>query len=401
MEGLTKAVVTTKDRSREALSSVFRRLSKTKTPSSADQDYHSDDDPGCANPEYTLDPHWINIGEIQLWLDTCDRKHGPRCHTFVSRPKSRPLWLVDVVMECIVPAKKHRYAALSYVWGGVDAAQTTKANIDFLQSPGSMSENSSTLRVSPTIRHAMGLVRLLGEKYLWVDRFCICQDDAASKHSQLQCMADIYSNAYLTIVAANGWDADHGLRGIKDVTEPRELSPHLDFDVYKEYMNPNNSIWVRLHPSRCFFRCMLKPRQFSRGWTFQELLFSRRKLFFQQQMVKWECQCSVWHESTGIRGQIPGRPSPDKRIEEKCVFRPDWQIRDAELVRDPWGTYETSLRLYVSATSRLFGTAFLTEDALEYTESHLPRRWPFGLPWGTTSPHPRLPARILLGAPDF
>ncbi|KAK8073280.1 HET-domain-containing protein [Apiospora phragmitis] len=78
----------------------------------------------------------------------------------------------------------------------------------------------------------MGLSNLLTQIYLWVDRLCICQDDAETKHGQLQLMADIYYGAYLTIVAAGGWDADHGFRGLKGLTEHRNVSPHMDkFDT--------------------------------------------------------------------------------------------------------------------------------------------------------------------------
>jgi hypothetical protein len=41
------------------------------------------------------------------------------------------------------------------------------------------------------------------------------------RNTQLANMADIYANVYLTIIAANDWDAGHGLRGIQGVIEPR------------------------------------------------------------------------------------------------------------------------------------------------------------------------------------
>ena len=39
---------------------------------------------------------------------------------------------------------------------------------------------------------------------------------------------------------------------------------------------------------------------FGRGWTFQEYIFSRRKLVFQGSTVLWECHCASWHEGQGI-----------------------------------------------------------------------------------------------------
>lgn len=97
----------------------------------------------------------------------------------------------------------------------------------------------------------MGLTRPLGEKYLWVDRFFICQDDDASKQPQLQLMADIYGHTYLTINAANGCKANHELHRFKGVTERREFSPHLDCDLHRNYMNLGDSIWARLRLLHC------------------------------------------------------------------------------------------------------------------------------------------------------
>ena len=35
---------------------------------------------------------------------------------------------------------------------------------------------------------------------------------------------------------------------------------------------------------------------YERGWTYQELEMSQRKLFILQQELHWECGRSVWHE---------------------------------------------------------------------------------------------------------
>lgn len=201
-----------------------------------------------------LDSNWINLETLRLWLRACDSQHGYHCiqATFAT---GYPQWLVDVQRLCIVRAKSpDRYVALSYVWGQVECSKAMKCNLEELQKPESLSEKNSNVIIPRTIRHAIRLVTLIGEQLLWVDSLCIVQDDAASKHSQLNEMASIYANAYVTLIAANGWDANHGFRGIKGVTEPREISP-LGLDVY-ESLQPYSTIW------------------YSRGWTFQELLFS-------------------------------------------------------------------------------------------------------------------------------
>lgn len=83
-------------------------------------------------------------------------------------------------------------------------------------------------------------------------------------------MAGIYANAYVTLIAGNGWDANHGLRGIQGVTEPRHLSSSWKPGLIED-LDPYDSIW------------------YSRGWTFQEMVFSPRKIMFQYQLASWEC----------------------------------------------------------------------------------------------------------------
>jgi len=211
---------------------------------------------------------WINLEDIRQWIYACDYGHGESCkpsshfHHQTSRddsdvvgedaklergpmPATRPLWLVDVVDQCIVPAENVRYIALSYVWGNTRGIEATQDNVGILLQAGALRDDNHEVIIPKTVRHAMELVNLLGERYLWVDRLCIVQDDSESKHSQLALMGNIFQSAYFTIIAANGWDADHGLRGIRGVTEPRQLSSELpDEEEYMRHIDREETIWV-------------------------------------------------------------------------------------------------------------------------------------------------------------
>ena len=59
----------------------------------------------------------------------------------------------------------------------------------------------------------MEICRQLGERYLWVDRFRIIQDDEYDKKHQIFAMATIYSRAKFTIIATDG-DSDTGIAGV-------------------------------------------------------------------------------------------------------------------------------------------------------------------------------------------
>ena len=225
-----------------------------------------------------IDPQWIDIDTLKTWISTCDVKHGLDCRDTILFESGGPRWLIDVVKGCLVPAESDdRYAALSYVWGQVETVRTTKDILVYLLEEGSIFAHINLL--PRTIRDTMRLVKLLDIRYLWVDCLCIVQDDAELKHAQIQEMGSVYARAYVTIIAANGWDANHGLRGIRDVTEPRHLSRYVEDNFY-ESLQPHSSIW------------------YTRGWTFQEMVFARRKIMFHYQVAVWECQCATWHEAT-------------------------------------------------------------------------------------------------------
>ncbi|KAI6117601.1 heterokaryon incompatibility protein-domain-containing protein [Pisolithus croceorrhizus] len=118
-----------------------------------------------------------------------------------------------------------------------------------------------------TIRDAIALTRQIGERYIWIDALCILQDSPTDKGAQICIMDLIYSRAVFTIFAASGQSAFYQLSGIHLAIPLPPLSEAL-----------TESNWN------------------TRGWTFQEILLSRRRLVFTKHQMYFECTKDVWCE---------------------------------------------------------------------------------------------------------
>ncbi|KAI1271993.1 heterokaryon incompatibility protein-domain-containing protein [Xylaria sp. FL0933] len=246
-----------------------------------------------------IDQNWIDLNRVRAWARSCDTEHAGTCHSLdewasIPPPSLAPLFLVDVISKCLVEVPvdriaKIRYVALSYVWGQLrDVLETTRANEQDLRKEHALESPSYVARLPDTVRDAIELVSRLGLPYLWVDRLCIVQDDLDRKLPQLEQMGAIYANAYMTLVAADGDDANHGLRGsCPGVASPRVLgSPRLSFTPTGKPLVVEPEFAPRTGPGEWH----------RRGWTFQERTLSNRNLVFQQGRVFWECRGAVWTE---------------------------------------------------------------------------------------------------------
>ena len=234
-----------------------------------------------------FDSQKVDVTLLRKWIGCCQASHGAECLSSELPPPLHPIYLIDVEAGCLVHlSTDSRYIALSYVWGSATAFQATKSNLTYLQRPGSIKADGGDLTIPNTIRDAFRLVSLLGERYLWVDTICIIQDDHEMKQRNLNSMASIYANAYFTIVAADGKDHNHGLRGIGGNAKPRNVNCGI----------------IRFHDGQEMIAHRIRPVDLedtvwgSRGWTYQEGLFSRRALIFNG-LVSWICRRSVWEEN--------------------------------------------------------------------------------------------------------
>lgn len=173
------------------------------------------------------------------------------------------------------PKPGERFVALSYMWQNKysenETGQLKSANLHSLEAVNGLEHISLPDIIADTI----ALCRALGERYLWVDRFCIVQDDETSKHGQIRAMHLVYSSAKFTIMAAlNKYKTSVGLPGCPKLPgcpgRPRLPSAmdtwHRSDFKYRNFQqelfgNVDASMWNQ------------------RAWTFQERFLSRCRLF--------------------------------------------------------------------------------------------------------------------------
>lgn len=222
--------------------------------------------------------HWFNRNKIDFpllaqWLQDCELSHD-QCPG--KEPNLTGLRLIDCTSGAIVeqPPNTARYAALSYVWGVGNVGE-----INAVKTEGVIRDLGT---VGLTIADAMVVTTRLGLDYLWVDRYCIPDDDKAR---QISLMNEIYRNATITIVAAAGVNPMYGLPGVSTRGQMPHVSGHI---------GPN-----RFFTLGRMQRTQLETSKWaSRGWTYQEGVLAPRKLIFADEVVSW--QCVTKFESDGL-----------------------------------------------------------------------------------------------------
>lgn len=133
-----------------------------------------------------------------------------------------------------------------------------------------------------TIEDAMKVCALLGQKYLWADRLCIIQDDDAVKKNQIDAMNDTFSSAQLVLIAAYCDSMDFGIPGVghlrKIVQHQEDILDLRITNFIREVSDDPLELWH------------------SRGWTYQEAVLLRRRLYFANSRAVFECEQSICHE---------------------------------------------------------------------------------------------------------
>lgn len=235
----------------------------------------------------TWDTPFFDTKIVKRWIAKC-KNHHRDCKSFEGTlaPGFR---LIDVEKLCVTePSHLPSFVALSYMWTsslGRKDLQLCQGNLQHLQVPGGI----DVWALPDVVADTMRLCKDLGERYLWVDRLCIVQDDSCAKHAQINAMGSVYGMASLTIVAVADPTQTIGLPGIRG--RPRRPFIYDDTRLFnvelrKVDMNPHvtvdHSAWN------------------TRAWTFQERILSLRCLYITDFQVYFTCPGILFQEEIDV-----------------------------------------------------------------------------------------------------
>ena len=277
-----------------------------------------------------LIPDKVNYRLISEWLQLCRSMHVS-CGSDggLGNGQIPGLKVIDCTTGNIVPfdslsgntscgeeSKTSEYVTLSYVWGK-----------DPSEGPVISQQQQSLPSSLPlTIRDTIQVVKRLGYKYLWIDRYCIPQDDPPLKHIQIKNMGRIFSHSVLTIIAAAGEGPGYGLPGVSERRRVEQLTVQVDAE--------GNGISLAFYEQPGL--AIGESKWHTRGWTYQEGHLSRHRLVFTDEMVYFQC-----HEMHGdevlslpiaeghIGGHVSGVDNKAEFDEIRCLLFDDQELNFA------------------------------------------------------------------------
>ncbi|KAH0600147.1 hypothetical protein MHUMG1_01143 [Metarhizium humberi] len=233
---------------------------------------------------------------LQRWSRDCLENHkGCRRGTGFL-----PTRLIDVgteadprlvlVLSAGIRSADKRYNALSHCWGLTmpEAAKTMARTLrDHL---GSISADM----LPRTFQDFVQNTRRLGVPYVWIDSLCIIQDSRDDWEREAAQMADVYSNAHLTMAASGSADGQGGCQVVDHVRSygPVDIECRVNIDSASSQALTEDStttfrLWSRdTYPVGQILR--IDPLT-QRGWTLQERELSPRVVHYCRDTIRWEC----------------------------------------------------------------------------------------------------------------
>ncbi|KAF2729940.1 HET-domain-containing protein, partial [Polyplosphaeria fusca] len=209
-------------------------------------------------------PDQIDYGVVLEWLKTCQDLH-PDCRVQNRACNLPGFKVIDCTTNTVVVAPERcSYVALSYVWGAAPAQMGS----------------GWPLVISDRILVALSL----GLHYLWVDRYCIDQEETPEKQAQISQMDRIYNDSQITIVAAAGDGPQYGLPGVSARSRKQQQALEIDGITLAQVFHRTP-------------RALEAATWTTRGWTYQEGFLSRRRLIFTDHQVSFVCNTMYCAES--------------------------------------------------------------------------------------------------------
>ncbi|KAE9362912.1 HET-domain-containing protein [Stipitochalara longipes BDJ] len=233
-----------------------------------------------------------SLRQAQEWLHSCRETHN-MCNrsTSPALPRRvidvRPFSSKDSIRLLETQNQRGNYLCLSHCWG-----QTVVPLMTTSKTISKWKDEIPWKLIPKTFQDAIAFVRLLGERYIWIDSLCIIQDDSEDWLTESAKMADVYHGSYLTLAATKSKNSHGGCFSRQD---PRcnqrtfcgKDQNGLDFSVYCRKKLPHwTDAGTEIGP---YFDYEQHFPLLSRAWVYQERLLSPRVLHFGGEELLWEC----------------------------------------------------------------------------------------------------------------
>ena len=172
----------------------------------------------------------------------------------------------------------------------------------------------ATTELSKTFQDAIGITRILGIRYIWIDALCIIQDSELDWKRESAQMFRIYSSSYCNLAASSARDGSHGMPYHRDNKAPQPLKLFV-----------NNMICFIEPSTKSIFEANVEHGPLTnRAWVFQERMLSKRNLHFTPKHLLWECNSfSTFEGSVLVDVDLSKRAVPLLSEEEINDLFPD------------------------------------------------------------------------------
>jgi hypothetical protein len=225
-------------------------------------------------PGLMISSETVEFEAVKDWVAYCRTHHASSCGSPSQRSIS-PLRLINCKTRELA-STGCPYVALSYA----SEVQVVQGRLPSV--------------VPRVVEDAMAVAIALGIPYLWVDRYCIDQSNSEEKEKLINSMDVIYGQAQITVIASVGSGPDYGLSGIsvpRTIQHIFRVGPHILVSGKTPREDINMSVWH------------------TRGWTYQEMLLSCRRLVYTESQVYFQCLEMPCLEGLSMEFTSTDRPS--------------------------------------------------------------------------------------------
>ncbi|KXS98345.1 hypothetical protein AC578_4657 [Pseudocercospora eumusae] len=215
----------------------------------------------------------LSMKRARAWIQECLSSHGSCVSCHISSMPSRILAVGTTErpqLQIIEGPQRNHYVALSYCWGADQPAKTTAQRLS------AYCKHIDIKTLPAAVRDAIRVTRALDIPYLWVDAFCIVQDDEHDKMKEIALMQNIYKCSTVVLAATCTTSSTQSFLLPRSDLRPIRMNVRYNTNMQGEML---------LVPTEMVLDYTIHKR----AWTYQEMAVAPRVLSFEKSGLRFYC----------------------------------------------------------------------------------------------------------------